>query len=177
MTDEHDIRRRPNRIPWPPIIYLLAIFAAFVLETRWPAAARIGHVLPYLRVPGVLLAALGLGLDLTAMVAMHRQQTGVLPHRGARRLVIQGPFAWSRNPIYLGNSLLLAGVALALPWPWLLACLALTVPLVDHLAIRREERHLLARFGEAWLAYSARVPRWIGWPQQADIDRREHQGE
>ena len=101
-------------------------------------------------------------LKVAAMLAMRRARTNILPHRGADRLVTDGAFALTRNPIYVGNTLLLAGVGVAIPSAWMVAGALLAALLVDRLAIRREERHLSARFGEAYADYAARVPRWIG---------------
>lgn len=161
---ENGIRERPNRIPWPPILYLAALLAAWALATIWPASPPLAWegATIWLRVIGIVLICAGVGFDLAAMHAMRRAQTNVLPHRGAQHLVTSGAFAWSRNPIYLGNTVALAGIALALGWPWLLLTTLIVAVLVDRLAIRREERHLLARFGAAYAEYARRVPRWIG---------------
>lgn len=159
----HDISQRPNRIPWPPILVISAIVSAWVLESVWPASSLFAGWMPWLRIAGVLIALAGIGLDLAAMIAMRRARTNVMPNRGAQHLVSTGIFAVSRNPIYLGNTLLLAGIALAWPSPWLLVTALIAAVLVDRLAIRREERHLSARFGAAFAEYMQRVPRWIGW--------------
>ena len=168
----HDITRRPNRIPWPPILYLAAILAAFALEAVRSVRNLFESISVWLRVTSVLIACLGLGLDLAAMHAMRHSRTNILPHRGTDHLVSDGVFAFSRNPIYLGNTVLLAGLALTLAWPWLLAttAVAVAVVLVDHLAIRREERHLTACFGPAFTQYAQRVPRWFGFHHRGDDD-------
>ncbi|MFC7300433.1 methyltransferase [Cognatiluteimonas weifangensis] len=156
-----DFSIRPNRIPWPPLIYLAAVVVALVLDLLWPLPAA-GWTPPgWLRPLALALAAAGIALDLAAMATMRRAHTNILPHRGADRLLTDGVFALSRNPIYLGNTLLLAGVGLALPSAWMVAAALVAAWLVDRLAIRREERHLAARFGAAYAAYVARVPRWL----------------
>ncbi|PZO77377.1 MAG: isoprenylcysteine carboxylmethyltransferase family protein, partial [Mesorhizobium amorphae] len=55
---------------------------------------------------GVLLVLGGVGLNLAAIRALARGRTTVMPHRASERLVTNGPYAVSRNPIYLGNTLL-----------------------------------------------------------------------
>ncbi|HET8899182.1 MAG TPA: isoprenylcysteine carboxylmethyltransferase family protein [Rhodanobacteraceae bacterium] len=140
---------------------MLALLGAWVVQMIWPVALWAG-VGGWLRVVGVVLLCLGVSLDLAAMHAMHRARTNVLPHRGAQHLVTTGVFAFSRNPIYFGNTLALVGVALALRLPWLLVTTLIVAVLVDRLAIRREERHLSARFGAAFTDYARRVPRWLG---------------
>jgi protein-S-isoprenylcysteine O-methyltransferase Ste14 len=93
---------------------------------------------------------------------MSRQHANILPHRAATALVTSGPFALSRNPIYLGNTIAMAGAGLAFANPWFLPAALLAAVAVTRLAIRREEAHLAARFGAAWDAYSQRTARWFG---------------
>ena len=108
------------------------------------------------------MVAGGLGLDLAAIRTMRRHRANILPHRAATALVTTGPFAWSRNPIYLGNTLLLAGAAFAFHDPWFLPAALAAVLAVTHLAIRREEAHLAHMFGAEWERYRRRTARWFG---------------
>jgi len=85
----------------------------------------------------------------------------VLPNAKARVLVKNGPYSFSRNPIYLGNTLALFGLALALRWGWLILLIPVTVTAVVWLAISREEHHREIRFGEAWRDYASKVRRWL----------------
>lgn len=157
-----DFSARPNTVPWPPIIYLTVALAALGLGAAWPLVSPPANAVHWLRFAAAAIAAAGIAVDVAAMLAMRRARTNILPHRGADRLVTDGVFAFTRNPIYVGNTLLLAGVGLALPSGWMVAGAWLAALLVDRLAIRREERHLSARFGPAYADYVARVPRWIG---------------
>lgn len=161
-----DITQRPNRIPWPPILAVGAVLAAWILEAVWPTGEILDGAGRWARVTGILVAATGLGFDLAAMLTLHRARTNILPHRAAGHLVTNGVFALSRNPIYLGNTLLLLGLALALHSPWLLVTALVAAVLVNQLAIKREERHLAARFGTLFAQYRQRVPRWFGFPRR-----------
>ena len=114
------------------------------------------------RVIGWALLLSGLGLDLAAMIVMTRHRANILPHRSATALVTTGPFAWSRNPIYLGNTIALCGAGLAFANPWFLLTALLAAFAVTRLAIQREEAHLARRFGAAWDAYRRRTGRWLG---------------
>jgi len=110
---------------------------------------------------GLFLIAAGTALDLATMLAFRRHRTTLLPHRGATKLITDGPFRYSRNPIYLGNTLLVAGVGLAFGIGWLIPAALAGAVATQRLAILREERHLASRFGSAWDAYAARTPRWL----------------
>lgn len=71
----------------------------------------------------------------------------------------------SRNPIYLANVVTFIGAALTFYSAWFLLAALADALLVQQLAIKREEAHLAARFGEEWRAYATRVPRWLGYPK------------
>lgn len=150
---------RPNRVPWPPILFgavaIIAWLAGRALPLPWPDV-------PAVSVAGWGILAIGLALDLWAMVVMTRRRANILPHRAATVLVTDGPFAWSRNPIYLGNTMVLTGCGVAFGNAWFLPAAAVAAAMVTLLAIRREEGHLAARFGADWSAYAARTSRWFG---------------
>ena len=67
----------------------------------------------------------------------------------------------SRNPIYVANTLLVAGAGLLFGMVWLVIAALAAAVLTQKLAIEREERHLAARFGQAGTDYAARTPRWL----------------
>jgi len=154
---------RPNTIPWPPLIFAGTALAAFLLGRVWPIGTPPGG-LGVLRGLGAVVILLGFGMDGAAMLTMRRHKANILPHRAATALVTTGPFAISRNPIYLGNTTLLIGAALVLGNAWFLLAAIVAAWLVGILAIRREEAHLAAMFGDAWQAYAARTHRWLGLP-------------
>lgn len=158
QTDFHD---RPNSIPWPPILFaggaLVALGLQWLVPLPWPGGA-LAAVLAML---GAFLVAAGIALDLGTMLAFIRHKTTVLPHRGATRLITDGPFRYSRNPIYVGNTLLVAGAGLVLGIAWLIPAAFAGAYATRRLAIEREEAHLALRFGTAWDAYAARTPRWL----------------
>lgn len=149
---------RPNRVPWPPILYAGTIIAAILADQLLPL--RSGLDWPP-RAAGGVLAAAGIILDLAAILTLKRHRTAVRPDRAAVSLVTSGPYALSRNPIYLGNTLALLGAALLLDLPWLAILVVPATVLVQRLAIEREEAHLAARFGQDWQAHAKRVRRWI----------------
>jgi len=76
------------------------------------------------------------------------------------RLVTTGLFALSRNPMYLGHVIFLAGLALSLR-SWVGAAIALGTAAWLQFRVLRDERRLAERFGEAYMQYCLRVKRWI----------------
>lgn len=159
-----DLAQRPNRIPWPPLIYIAAVAAALAIEHVLPSAAGWqGFSREIARYAGWAGLAVGAGLDLSAMITMARANANILPHRAATRLVTWGPFRVSRNPIYLGNTVMTASAALAFGKLWLLLAAVVAALVTHRLAILREEVHLAANFGGEWQAYVSRTSRWLGW--------------
>jgi protein-S-isoprenylcysteine O-methyltransferase Ste14 len=158
-----DVAERPNSVPWPPLLYLAAIAPAVALEMLVPSAGIVPEGLRrLLRLKGIGLLTLGAGLDIWAMLTMTRARANILPHRAATALVTSGPFRFSRNPIYLGNTIMMIGGAFAFLNFWLIPAGLLAALATHHLAIRREEAHMTAKFGDAWRAYAVRTRRWIG---------------
>ena len=154
-----DPKERPNVWPWPPILFGGAIVLGLLAQHLAPTS--LGAEAPA-RLPGLAMLLAGLGLDGWTIWTMRKARTNILPHRGADKLIMTGPFAMSRNPIYLGNTLAILGLAGLLNSLWLIAAAFAAAGLTSILAIRREEARLALRFGPAWTAYCARVPRWIG---------------
>jgi len=76
-------------------------------------------------------------------------------------LVDSGPFAWLRNPLYVGNILIWIGFSLVARLPWLAPIVAALLLLEYHAIVRWEERLLATRIGAAYVDYSRRVSRWI----------------
>lgn len=140
-----------------PKVWLLAFMALALLA---------GRVLPHgpgwLVWVGWLLAVAGLAIILTAALTLRRHATTVNPYGQPGRLVTSGPFSWSRNPIYLGDAVLIAGTGLIAGAPLVAVGLAgLFVLVIDRRFIPREEARLHAAFPAEFAAYSASTRRWI----------------
>lgn len=76
------------------------------------------------------------------------------------RLVTTGPFAWSRNPMYIGHIIFLLGMALVFR-SWLAVLLAAGTAVFFHRRVMRDERRLSEQFGAGYASYAGKVKRWI----------------
>lgn len=143
---------------WPPVALGLPLTAGLVASSTigdpWelPAGAAV--------VGWVLVAAFAVWNGWT-MLFFARARTGLLPGQATTELMTTGPFARSRNPLYLGLVALYVGIALIASSFWALALTPAAVAAVEWGAIRPEEGHLRARFGSRYEAYSQRVRRWL----------------
>ncbi len=155
----HDHARRPRTLMLPPAPYAAAIFGGWWLNKHVEALPLDLGVAN--RPLSLVLLTLGLGLMAWTFLTFLRQRTTVNPYRGANRLCTAGPFRFSRNPIYLGDWLILVGAALWMGSIWPLMFAPLIWPILRYGVIRHEEAHLEARFGEEYRDYCRRVRRWI----------------
>ncbi|WP_313224704.1 methyltransferase family protein [Stutzerimonas nitrititolerans] len=142
----------------PPAIYLLFLALAWLLHWLWHLALPRNLWTHYF---GWGLIDAGVLLMLWAGLLMLWRKTTVNPYGKPVRLLEEGPFRFSRNPIYLADSLIYCGIALLWGslWPWLL--LPLVIHVMQRAVIRHEERLLVQLFGEAYRSYCARVRRWL----------------
>lgn len=148
--------------------FRVAFALAFVgplLQTAVPALREADPLwrepaAPLWSLPGHLLAVLGAMLAWAGQVGMGASWRVGVAEDATGELVAEGLFRVSRNPVFTGQLLLLAGVALSIPavQTWMAVLLFW---LSARGQIMSEERLLETRFGEAYRAYRARVPRWI----------------
>ena len=148
----------PGAITHPPFLYGGALAAGALLDWLIPLpmlAAGTGMM------PGVVLIVLALALAAWCFVLFRRAGTNVPTSRPSTAIVTDGPYRFSRNPIYVALTALSVGVALwANSW-WMLGLLIPTFVIMNIGVIDREERYLAAKFGDEYLAFKARVRRWL----------------
>lgn len=110
---------------------------------------------------GAILVIIGLALCASGMMVFASNSTTVLPHRAPSALVTEGPYRFTRNPMYSGLALSYVGVAvLAGSW-WPLLALPFVLFAMRRLVIDREETYLRAAFGPSYDLYCSRVRRWF----------------
>lgn len=163
MSDEarEDMREAPDNpgvVAPPPLIYAGALAAGLLMNRPYPVA-----FLPrtLARALGWPLLVGGLVLGLLGVREMRRAGTNVDPYEPTTAIVERGPYRYTRNPLYVGMTMIYGGVAAltnALP-PMLLLPLVLRV--MRRGVIEREERYLERKFGDEYLRYKAKTPRWL----------------
>jgi protein-S-isoprenylcysteine O-methyltransferase Ste14 len=151
-------RDAPGVIAPPPLIYLLAFGAGLGLDGALPSASPPAAV----AVPaGAALAAGGCALAGSFVAAFRRARTPVDPRHATTALVTSGPYRISRNPGYLGLTLVYTGATVATGKLWALVPLVGALVVIDRGVIAREERYLERKFGDEYRSYRARVRRWL----------------
>lgn len=166
MTHQQQNAESPETKPFslslkiPPPLYLLLGGSLIYLVSRRTSPTKPQNRWRWL---GLLLVALGLGLDIHALLAFRKRKTTPNPLRPdkAEHLVIEGAYRFTRNPMYLGMVLILSG------WSLLRTSLSglLVVPAfiwtLNQVQIIPEEQFLKQKFGRPYRNYLKQVRRWI----------------
>ena len=161
MTDAQD---NAGVIAPPPLIALAAALLGLALD--WLLPAYVLTVLltwPQRIAIGAVLIAAAAGLAVSALTRFRSAGTHVEPWKPSTALVTDGVFGWLRNPMYVALTLILAGLAILLASDWMLVMAFVFIAVIHVGVVKREERYLEAKFGDAYRAYKVRVPRY-GWP-------------
>jgi protein-S-isoprenylcysteine O-methyltransferase Ste14 len=153
---EPNAERGPDVIAPPPLLYLIPLAAGLVLDRVRPLPNLPRAVRP----AGLPLLAAGLGLLGWFFSSMVGARTPIDVREVPTALVETGPFAYSRNPAYLGMALTYTGITLLAGGRWPLLFLPGVLLAVDRGVIRREEPYLERRFGSPYRDYRNRVRRW-----------------
>lgn len=141
-----------------PPVWLAGFVVLGWVQSRFVPVVSFGAAGDWL---GGGLVFAGLGLMVAAAYEMRRYRTTIIPHLMPDAMVTSGVFALSRNPIYLGDVLVLAGLGLRWDSPLAIVCIPVFIWVVTRRFILGEEARLNEKFGAAFDDYAARVRRWI----------------
>lgn len=157
-------RENAGVIAPPPLIALTAVVLGLALDWLMPAYVLTVLLTLWERaVIAVILVGAGTALAIPALLGFRSASTHVEPWKPVSALVTGGIFNWLRNPMYVGLTLFLVALSMALASDWMLVMTIAFVLVIHFGVVKREERYLEAKFGDAYRAYKARVPRY-GWP-------------
>jgi protein-S-isoprenylcysteine O-methyltransferase Ste14 len=153
-------RETAGVIAAPPLLFGAALIVAFGLHALHPSHL-VSSATSALRLAGIASIVVGLLLSITVVRVFGRARTQVSPYRETTSFVCTGPYRYTRNPDYIGQTLLYSGIALLANSWWPLILLPLVLVMIHRGVVRREERYLEAKFGQEYRDYLTRVPRWL----------------
>jgi protein-S-isoprenylcysteine O-methyltransferase Ste14 len=90
-----------------------------------------------------------------------RRGTNVNPLRPTTALAMEGIFNWTRNPIYVGGTTAMIGIAFLFALDWLLVLVVPSLLVLHFAVVKREEEYLMRKFHEEYRRYTTRVPRYL----------------
>jgi protein-S-isoprenylcysteine O-methyltransferase Ste14 len=145
----------------PPPFVMIAVGALMWAASSAEPGLRLAITA---RLPlAVLVGGAGFLIEVTGIVGFFRAKTSPDPTDpcGASTLVVTGVYRFTRNPMYLGDLLMLLGWAVYLGDVAAFALVPLFVAYIDRFQIAPEERAMSDLFGEHYAEYRSRVRRWI----------------
>ena len=145
----------------PPIVYLAGLVVGYAIWWFWPVPVVPAEWSFAVRVVGGVAVVLGFWVTLAAVAMFNRIGEDANPMEPTNALTFDGPYRFTRNPMYLGMALILGGLALLGNALWPLIAVVLAVWIIRTQVIDREERYLEAKFGGAYRDFKSRVRRWI----------------
>jgi protein-S-isoprenylcysteine O-methyltransferase Ste14 len=145
-------------VPW---VFVLTYLCGVVLELVCRSSTHSPETHSASIIVGGVLLALGVLVAGWSWLIFHKARTTTVPGRASSRLIIRGPYRFSRNPMYVGLSLAYLGEAGLLHQIWPVLLLPLTIAYVNWIVIPVEEARLKEVFALEYQAYCAKVRRWF----------------
>jgi len=147
------------RIP-PPLFFFVCLGFGFLLEYFLPI-----HPISLSLIPRVIVGCIFILISgyfaASAFVVLIKNKTSFDTSKSTTKIVTDGSFRFSRNPLYLSLLLLLFGIAVLMFSIWLFFTIPILYILFLFKAVKPEESYLSQKFGEEYLEYSAKVRRWV----------------
>lgn len=147
----------PSVLAKPPLIFFVFIGISFLFKRIYPAELWQGPA----RAAGLPLAISGFTLMFISARLFLKSETNINPFQPALKLVTTGPYRFSRNPMYIGLSMIYAGLAIVWSNPWMLLSLAPLLFVIYFGVIVPEEIYLGKKFGNEYFEYKKSVRRWV----------------
>jgi protein-S-isoprenylcysteine O-methyltransferase Ste14 len=144
------------------VVFGVPFLAALALQWIAPIPFPGGFVAPARILGGIILIVVGVSLVVLARREFARYRQPTDPGFATSQIISTGVFSISRNPLYLGGVLFLAGISLAFDLLWVFILLVPSIVACHYILIAPEESYLTAKFGESYRMYAAKVHRWIG---------------
>lgn len=144
----------------PPLVFLSGVLLGvtvdrFVIAGTMPFSRAISVVI------GLLVLMAGASLIVSARIHFTRTGQSPIPWKPSPALIAQGPYRFTRNPMYLGATLIEVGLGLALNNLWIVAFAIPALLIVHGIAVLPEERYLTQKFGESYKIYLRQTRRYI----------------
>jgi len=150
---------RANVVGFPPLIYLLAFVLGILLHfLRGVQIATNFNIVLLVGAPLIILAIV---LMIWALQTFKKAGEDKDVRTATHSIVTSGPFAFTRNPMYLAMIILYVGFAIIINTLWPFLFLPIVIIIMYYGVILREEKYLEKKFGDKYIEYKKRVRRWI----------------
>ena len=147
--------RFPPPLVWVGGLILGILLDRFAIAVPFPVGRAAGLTV------GAILMAIGAALPVSARLYFKRTGQSVRPWDPTPELIFEGPYRFTRNPMYVGLTLFQIGLGLIFNNAWVSALALLALAVVHFIAVLPEERYLSGKFGDSYRAYLGRVRRYL----------------
>jgi len=142
----------------PLTLFAICLGLVFLSRWAWHMDNFLRHPVTYFGAASVLLGA---ALAVLGLYQLRKARTTVAAFHEPEHLVTGGVYRFTRNPIYLGLALMLAGADILLGTHCLLVPMLVFLIAVDRWVVRREEKTIARKFGKEYEDYRSKTPRWV----------------
>lgn len=144
----------------PPVVFLTSTLAGvashyLVLAANVPLARAVSAIV------GTFVGLVGLTIMVLARILFSRTGQSPIPWKPTPELILTGPYRFTRNPMYVGVTVLQIGLGVAVNNLWIAAFALPALTIIHFIAVLPEEKYLSDKFGESYQTYLARVRRYI----------------
>ena len=160
MKEVTENKRGGARVRFPPpLVFVVWLSLGVLMQRMLPCAAAIKPLTRALSAATVGLGAIALLVSTLSLFKQSGQNPA--PWTPSESLIARGPYRYSRNPMYVGMTLLQVAIGLALNNVWVVVLAAPALLIIHFVAVIPEETYLATRLGEPYLRYKATVRRYI----------------
>ena len=156
---KHKNQEHATVVLFPPLVGLTLIIAGITLQVYVPLKITFSTTIGL--VAGIIILISGIGLQVVCLRALKKAKTTPLFQKPTTNVLQSGPYARSRNPIYIAVFIQFLGVAFMVNTWWLIFALPVLYIYLRFGVIAREEQYLEQKFGDEYRTYQSKVPRWI----------------
>jgi protein-S-isoprenylcysteine O-methyltransferase Ste14 len=150
---------RAKVVLFPPLVGLTLLITGVVLHALVPFSIFKEPLLALIL--GLMILFIGIMLQFYCLKVFKKANTTPLFKKPTLRIARNGPYAKSRNPIYIAVLIQFSGMALIFNSWWLVAFIPILYLYLSYGVIRREEKYLESKFKNEYNDYKSKVPRWL----------------
>ncbi|HLY39418.1 MAG TPA: isoprenylcysteine carboxylmethyltransferase family protein [Candidatus Binatia bacterium] len=161
MSSPVQSRQGGARVFFPPPFIFLGFLLVGVFLQRYVVSIHVPLERPIRLAAGAFFVLGSIALFASALQLFRATGQHPRPWLPSPSLILEGPYRWSRNPIYVAMTLMQIGLGALLDDVWVVALSAASLAVVHAIAVRPEEAYLLDRFGEPYRRYTASVRRYL----------------
>jgi protein-S-isoprenylcysteine O-methyltransferase Ste14 len=160
MNNQINKSKGPGVYIPPPLFYILIFIVAVLIQKQIPIADTLFQSLT-LKVVGMFLIIISLFFSARSLGQFIRSKNTVITIKPATILQTSGIYRISRNPMYVGVTIMYLGITCIIGNWWNIILLPLLILILQEYVIKHEEKYLAYEFGQQYEEYRRNVRRWF----------------